>query len=97
MQEPIIEELVDRVCCDCGEEFDCLFSIKRREDAEIAEENEHILGSRCRDCMVSKFPAYQEEIVGYAELIAAYLSIQEKYMSPEDWHELYGEEDQEEI
>jgi hypothetical protein len=73
----------DLHCTECGEEFKFLVSIEGEN-----------FGALCQRCFSEKEgPRYDTAIAHFADLLFTLLEMKENYMTQEEMHELYGEDE----
>jgi len=90
------QELIDNAaesdsskCDDCQNEFELLFHIRPDLDKPVTPDLLSLLGQRCVECLIKKFPSFADEIRESARIAHNYLV---EHMSADEWEELYGEE-----
>jgi hypothetical protein len=72
------------VCDECNEEVKFLIGPDPINDGK----------NRCRQCLAALKPEYQEALNDFAVLLDLMLALQERMMSLDTMHELYGNQEE---
>jgi hypothetical protein len=83
----VVEHEGPMICNKCGEEDMFLIGIK--------DTGTGLDGNYCVLCFTEIRPEFAEAVGNIAAMVLRLLQEEEKYMSLDEWHELYGEEPEE--
>lgn len=75
------------ICNKCGEEVMFLIGLK--------DTGTDLDGNYCVLCFSEIRPEFSEAVGNIAQMMLRLLQEEEKYMSVKEWHELYGESEEE--